>query len=356
MFTGQADRQDWGCGSGMVRSFHCRYHLQNAIEFRTVFSLLSSCSDREFEAEWLADQPLRPRGTLGTERHHAIQGHSTPFQSSERQYGLAVAGRSARLTPDAAFGTGGNHAMWIAGHLLVSDHGFQAMMTGAEHARPELKPMFAGGSTPTTNADDYPPFARMLEDLQGSNEAILAWLDGMTEDDLDQPSKLVPPGFEPFFGTWRQVFAMRPLHWAMHRGQLADCRLPRAFQDHGLVGAAPSGGASRPRARAPRIRAILSPWVFRSPLDHLAYGTCRRWKPTTGSTNNGPHARLGSGVPWRGWETNREDSIDLHGLGDGRQLGLGPRESPAAIARGQSREVTLQDDDRPAFEAPPDGF
>lgn len=119
---------------------------------------------------------------------------------------------------------GGNHAMWIAGHLLVSDHGFQAMMTGAEHARPELKPMFAGGSTPTTNADDYPPFARMLEDLQGSNEAILAWLDGMTEDDLDQPSKLVPPGFEPFFGTWRQVFAMRPLHWAMHRGQLADCR------------------------------------------------------------------------------------------------------------------------------------
>lgn len=118
----------------------------------------------------------------------------------------------------------GNHAHWILGHLLLGEGQFRSMMEGTPNPLESLKELFDGGTTPQPEGRGYPPYAKLLEELKSRNDAMLTWMAGLSEQDLDQPSKAVPPGFEPFFGTWRQVLLMRMLHWMNHRGQLADCR------------------------------------------------------------------------------------------------------------------------------------
>jgi hypothetical protein len=119
----------------------------------------------------------------------------------------------------------GNHAHWILGHLLLSEHGFRHAMTGVPNPRESWKPMFGGGSTPDPQGAGYPPYSEMLAELKSQQEAMLGYLESLSEADLDQPSKVAPrPGFEAFFGTCRSLFLTRALHWMNHRGQLANCR------------------------------------------------------------------------------------------------------------------------------------
>ena len=119
---------------------------------------------------------------------------------------------------------GGNHAHWILGHLVVSEGQFRVTMEGGENPNESLKSFFSGGSQPSPDASGYPAYGDLLQQFKSMHEANLAWMQSLSESDLDQPSKMVRPGFEAFFGTWRQVLSMRPLHWMNHRGQLADCR------------------------------------------------------------------------------------------------------------------------------------
>lgn len=118
----------------------------------------------------------------------------------------------------------GNHAHWVLGHLVLSEVRFRSMMEGTSHPRESLKPMFGGGSKPSSTGEGYPAYDDLLTELKLSHEKTLAWLESLTETDLDQPSKAIPQGFEAFFGTWRHILMMRALHWMNHRGQLADCR------------------------------------------------------------------------------------------------------------------------------------
>ena len=129
---------------------------------------------------------------------------------------------TAPLTTGA--GADGNHAHWILGHLALSETGFRSMADGTPNAAESLKPMFGGGSQPQPAGDGYPAYADLLTQLKARHEETVAWIESLSEDDLDQKSQAIPEGFEPFFGTWRQVLLMRPLHYMNHRGQLADCR------------------------------------------------------------------------------------------------------------------------------------
>jgi len=130
--------------------------------------------------------------------------------------------KSAPLVSPVA--KGGNHAHWIAGHLLVSEAQFRSLMDGSPNSRESLKPLFGGGSQPVASGEGYPPYEELLGELKSSHQKTLAWLEGLSEADLDQRSKGVQPKFEDFFGTWRQVLLVRAMHWMNHRGQLADCR------------------------------------------------------------------------------------------------------------------------------------
>ena len=130
--------------------------------------------------------------------------------------------RSASLVAPTT--QGGNHAHWILGHLLVSEGQFRAMMRGIPNPVESLQPLFGGGSTPDPAGTDYPAYEELLTHLVRLRQETLAWLDSLGESDLDRASQVVPPGFEPFFGTWRLCLLMQAMHWMNHRGQLADCR------------------------------------------------------------------------------------------------------------------------------------
>lgn len=129
--------------------------------------------------------------------------------------------RTAPLVPPAP---GGNHAHWVVGHLLFSEGRFQQIMRGGENPFEDMQSCFGGQSTPISDGSGYQPYDDLLIRLQSQHQTVIALLETLTEEELDQPSQGCPPGFEPFFGTWRHVLLMRSMHWMIHRGQLADCR------------------------------------------------------------------------------------------------------------------------------------
>lgn len=118
----------------------------------------------------------------------------------------------------------GNHAHWILGHLVYSEGRYIEMMKGVVNPCQTLQEKFGGGSLPDPKAVDYPAYVELLSRLRSLDEEFMAWLESVTEEELDQAIAGIPPQFELYFGTWRHMFLMRALHWMNHRGQLADCR------------------------------------------------------------------------------------------------------------------------------------
>lgn len=119
---------------------------------------------------------------------------------------------------------GGNHAHWILGHLVQSEGEFRAMMRGIPNPVTDIRELFGGGTIPRVDGVGYPSYAELLTRIHNLRAETMNWLDSLEEADLDRASQAIPPGFESFFGTWRQCLLMQALHWMNHRGQLADCR------------------------------------------------------------------------------------------------------------------------------------
>ncbi len=120
---------------------------------------------------------------------------------------------------------GGNHPMWVLGHLAYSEANIiEHMIKGNENPLIDWKPIFGASSEPTTNADDYPAWADVRSKADEVRTNTLAFLDTLTDEDLDNPSKNPPPGREEFFGTIGGCLLVLTLHPAMHRGQVADAR------------------------------------------------------------------------------------------------------------------------------------
>lgn len=93
---------------------------------------------------------------------------------------------------------GGNHAMWIAGHLTVVEGRLQQMLHGTPNPVASWKPLFDWGSEPVDDLAAYPPFdevLRMFKELRGQTHAFL---DEVGEEGLDRPTKCQPPGFDGF--------------------------------------------------------------------------------------------------------------------------------------------------------------
>jgi hypothetical protein len=112
--------------------------------------------------------------------------------------------RTAPLIPPTP---GGNHAHWVVGHLLFSEGRFQQIMDGGENQFEDLQSCFGGQSNPSSDGSGYPSVQRLaLRSAVAASESSHALLETLTENDLDQPCRGCPPGFEPFFGTWRHVF------------------------------------------------------------------------------------------------------------------------------------------------------
>ena len=130
---------------------------------------------------------------------------------------------SAPLTRPTS--NGGNHPLWIAGHLTYSEGMLiWQFARGENNPVAEWKELFNAGTQPGSDAAKYPPFEAVVQKLKDIRRQTLACLETLTEEDLDRPSQGVPEQFRQFFGTVRQCFLMAAMHPMNHRGQIADAR------------------------------------------------------------------------------------------------------------------------------------
>jgi len=121
---------------------------------------------------------------------------------------------------------GGNHPLWILGHLAYAEGALiQGIMLGESNPLAHWKEHFDMGTDPVADLDAYPPFSELLAQCHEARKRTLSLLESFSEDDLDRPSKAIPPQYESFFGTYRKCLLMVSNHWWMHRGQVADARL-----------------------------------------------------------------------------------------------------------------------------------
>lgn len=136
-------------------------------------------------------------------------------------YGLLDDMKDAPLThPTSA---GGNHPLWIIGHLARSESDLlDRFILGKPNRFPELENC-AAGSTPTSNAADYLSMDELMGKMEEIRSATLAHLQTLSDDDLDQKSH-APEEFGQFFGTVGACFAAMSGHVSFHCGQVADAR------------------------------------------------------------------------------------------------------------------------------------
>lgn len=118
---------------------------------------------------------------------------------------------------------GGNHAMWIAGHLAVVEGRLHQMLHGTANPVHHWKPLFDWGSEPVDDPAAYPPFDEVLGKFKELREQTHAFLDQVGEAGLDQPTKCQPPGFRGFetVGAAIQIIAG---HAIGHMGGLTVVR------------------------------------------------------------------------------------------------------------------------------------
>jgi hypothetical protein len=113
---------------------------------------------------------------------------------------------------------GGNHAMWIAGHITVIEGRLQKVLRGTPNPVEKWKPLFDWGTEPTTDKAAYPPFEEVLQTYKRLREETLAFLDEVGEDGLDRPTKLPIPGFGPAFETVGSAIMVIACHQVGHIG------------------------------------------------------------------------------------------------------------------------------------------
>lgn len=83
---------------------------------------------------------------------------------------------------------GGNHAMWIAGHLAVVEGRLQQMLHGGPNPLHHWKPLFDWGSVPVDDAAAYPPFEDVMNEFRRLRGLTHAFLDEHGEAGLDRPT------------------------------------------------------------------------------------------------------------------------------------------------------------------------
>lgn len=129
---------------------------------------------------------------------------------------------------------GGNHPLWILGHVTYSEAELRdEFIFGKPNPLAGWKDIFGQGSQPSADASQYPPFDEVAAKFGEIRSETLKMLDTMSDDDLDQPSK-VPEEAKDFFGTVGQCLSAIPLHLVFHGGQVADAR--RAARRPPLMG------------------------------------------------------------------------------------------------------------------------
>lgn len=118
---------------------------------------------------------------------------------------------------------GGNHAMWIAGHLTVVEGRLHQMLHGIPNPVARWKPLFDWASEPVDDLSAYPPYDEVLRTFQALRDRTHAFLNEHGDAGLDQPTKCQPPGFTGF-ETAGQAILIIAVHASGHLGGLTVVR------------------------------------------------------------------------------------------------------------------------------------
>lgn len=142
--------------------------------------------------------------------------------SDQATIGLIEDMRDAPFTQPTA--TGGNHPMWVLGHIAFIEAGLPSVLYGEPHPLAHWASLFAAGSEPTADPKAYPPFDEVLKVYRESRARNLKLLNQFSETELTRPTKAPPPGLEKVLCTFGQSYLVIALHQMSHMGQVADAR------------------------------------------------------------------------------------------------------------------------------------
>ena len=119
---------------------------------------------------------------------------------------------------------GGNHPLWVIGHLTVSEASIVSGMIKGEEPQlsAEWGSLFGMGSQPVSDASQYPTKTELLEALETVRAQTLDLLARLADADLDKPSATAPN--QELFGTVGRCLATLLNHQTFHVGQIADAR------------------------------------------------------------------------------------------------------------------------------------
>jgi hypothetical protein len=119
---------------------------------------------------------------------------------------------------------GGNHPLWVLGHLAVVEGMIPHTVFGEPHPVQHWWPLFGTGSVPTDDPAAYPPIDEVLATYRDLRAKNVARLEEIGEAGLDRAPKVIPPGFEDEMKTIGRTFHVIALHQMFHLGQVADAR------------------------------------------------------------------------------------------------------------------------------------
>ncbi len=115
-----------------------------------------------------------------------------------------------------------NHALWIAGHVAVTDLFFLSNLANREKDGFEAwKDTFFMGSTPRPEPTAYPTKADVLARFEANRAALLDWFGGMSKDQLSSALPEEVAFFAPNYGVLMSTIAC---HETMHAGQMTVVR------------------------------------------------------------------------------------------------------------------------------------
>lgn len=120
--------------------------------------------------------------------------------------------------------TGGNHALWILGHLCYLEGSLRYFILDEPNPVEHYEPLFGTGSQPALDAALYPTFDELLAQFRSLRAGTIRMLDQVGEADLDRRPPNVPAGFESAMATIGQTFLLIALHQMVHYGQAAVVR------------------------------------------------------------------------------------------------------------------------------------
>jgi uncharacterized damage-inducible protein DinB len=127
---------------------------------------------------------------------------------------------------------GGNHPLWVLGHLAVVEGSVPQILFGEPNPVEHWALLFGQGTKPTTDATLYPSFDDVLKTYRKLRAKNVAKLEEIGEAGLDRAPKSVPPGFENEMRTIGQTLSVIALHQMFHLGQIADARRAAGKEPH----------------------------------------------------------------------------------------------------------------------------